>query len=107
MAMKAYTRIGAALLLLSFGLAWALARYVAAPPLSGEAHQLAPDWPKLPGVYRRSVDWNARAKVHQNEQRPLIIVYHVRGASIVRGTSRIDMEALECRSPSTPMLAFA
>jgi peptidylamidoglycolate lyase len=36
------------LLVLSFGLVWALAGYFAAPPASGEAYQLVAGWPRLP-----------------------------------------------------------
>lgn len=48
--MKPYQRILVVLVVLAtaFGLTWAVAKYMATPPPSGEAYHLVPNWPRLP-----------------------------------------------------------
>jgi hypothetical protein len=46
--MKSYRRILAVILLLAIGLGlrWAVARYIAMPPATGEAYPLVSNWPR-------------------------------------------------------------
>ncbi|HVF26056.1 MAG TPA: peptidyl-alpha-hydroxyglycine alpha-amidating lyase family protein [Anaerolineales bacterium] len=50
--MKLYRRTAAVLLFLAiaFGLIWAVAKYMATPPPTGDVYQLASHWPRLPNA---------------------------------------------------------
>lgn len=43
-----YLFTGVFILAVAFGLAWAIAKYGASPPPTGEAYRLIPNWPQLP-----------------------------------------------------------
>ena len=58
--MKLYLRIAIVLLILAlgFGLIWAVAKYFASPPPSGETYHLVPNWPSCQKNQDRAGLWS-------------------------------------------------